>query len=152
MSQSDIANDLPAIVEDKGYRAYTLKKSGASWEEISSIVGFPSAKAAYVDAYRYMTKAATILTKEQREEVLAIELDRLDSLLQAVWADAMTGDTKAVDSALKVINVRAKLLSLDQLTMTAGSITNNTVVVTGNSQDFIRSLKLVDGYEEAVDE
>jgi glutamate racemase len=73
-----------------------------------------------------------------------MELERLDSLLNAVWDQAMTGDTKAVDSALKVINARAKLLSLDQLTATQTTQNFNTVVVSGDSKDFISSLKLVE--------
>jgi hypothetical protein len=145
MSPSDIRDDgLPVISEDKGYAAYQLKKAGHHWNDIATMVGYASGNVAAVEVRRYITECATILSKEQREEVLSLELDRLDSLLNAVWDNAMTGDTKAVDSALKVINTRAKLLGLELLTQTSGNVTNNTVVVTGNSEDFIKSLKLVD--------
>ena len=145
MSPSEIRDDgLPVISEDKGYSAYQLKKAGHDWNEIAKIVGYANGKVAAVEVRRYVTEVATILTKEQREEVLSLELDRLDSLLNAVWDNAMTGDTKAVDSALRVINTRAKLLGLELLSQTAGNVTNNTVVVTGNTEDFIRSLKAVD--------
>jgi hypothetical protein len=80
----------------------------------------------------------------RKEEVLNLELARLDALQDAVWDQAMTGDTKAVDSALKVINMRAKLLGLEILAQNPSTVTNNTVVVSGDTQDFIRSLKLVD--------
>lgn len=145
MNPSDVRDDgLPVVSEDKGYHAYQLKKAGYSWDEIAKFVGYTSGKVASVEVRRYITESASQLSIEQREEVLGIELDRLDSLLNAVWDTAMSGDTRAVDSALKVINMRSKLLGLDLLTQTAGTVTNNTVVVTGNTEDFIKSLKMVD--------
>lgn len=148
MSRSDIRDDgLPVIAEDKGYSAYQLKRAGHTWPEIAKMVGYASGNVAAVEVRRYITESAAILSVEQREETLHLELDRLDCLLNAVWDTAMTGDTKAVDSALKVINMRAKLLGLDLLSQSSSNVTNNnnTVVVTGNTEDFIKSLKMVDG-------
>ena len=148
MSRSEIRDDgLPVVSEDKGYSAYQLKKAGHTWDEIATIVGYGSGKVAAVETRRYITESAAIISIEQREEILNLELDRLDALLNAVWNQAMEGDTRAVDSALKVINTRAKLLALDTIS-TSGTVTNNTVVVTGNTEDFIRSLQRVDGQTE----
>lgn len=145
MSPSDIRDDgLPVIVGEKPAAAYDLRKQGKTWEEVASIVGYASKTVAQVEVKRYLTETATKMDAEERERILTLELDRLDSLLNAVWDQAMTGDTKAVDSAIKVINTRAKLLSLETLSQSAGTVTNNTVVVTGDTHDFIRSLKLVD--------
>jgi len=43
----------------------------------------------------------------------ALELLRLDELLNALWDTAIAGDLKAVDRVLKVMERRAKLLGLD---------------------------------------
>jgi hypothetical protein len=135
MSPSDIRDDgLPVIIEDKAHAAYMLKRSGQDWKTISQIVGYASPKVAEVEVKRYITDIAVRFDRDQREEVLTMELERLDALLNAIWDQAMSGDVKAVDSALRVINTRAKLLSLDQLTLEMSStVTNNTVVVTGDT-------------------
>jgi hypothetical protein len=145
MSPSDIRSDgLPVIQGDIPEQAYELKKQGKTWAEVARIVGYESAAAARVETMRWLTGLAVAKSTQEREEILEMELERLDSLLNAVWDQAMTGDTKAVDSALKVINARAKLLSLDQLTATQTTQNFNTVVVSGDSKDFISSLKLVE--------
>lgn len=147
MSRSVVRDDGAIEVArngDKGYEAYQLRMQGMSWEEIANTVGYATGKSASVEVRRYVTDAATRLDKEQREEVLTIELDRLDALLNAVWTPAMSGDTRAVDSCLKIIGTRAKLLALDQLSATTTNVTNNTVVVTGKTEDFIRTLQEID--------
>jgi hypothetical protein len=146
MSPSDIRSDgLPVIQGDKAEQGYELKKQGKTWGEVARIVGYDSPAAARVETTRWLTSVAVNSSIERREEILELELERLDSLLSAVWDQAMDGDTKAVDSALKVINTRAKLLSLDQLTATSVTQNFNTVVVDGSSsKDFISQLKLVE--------
>ena len=145
MSPSDIRSDgLPVIMGDKSEQAYELKKQGKTWGEVARIVGYDSPAAARVETTRWLTAEETAESAERREEILEMELERLDSLLNAVWDDAMQGDTKAVDSALRVINTRAKLLSLDQLTATSVTQNFNTVVVDGSTKDFISQLKLVE--------
>jgi hypothetical protein len=146
MSPSDIRSDgLPVIIGDKAEQAYELKKQGKTWAEVARIAGYESASVASIETKRWLTSIAVTKSTERREEILEMELERLDSLLSAVWDQAMDGDTKAVDSALRVINTRAKLLSLDQLTATSVTQNFNTVVVDGNtSKDFISQLKLVE--------
>lgn len=145
MSPSDIRSDgLPVIQGEKGEKAYELKKQGKSWAEVAQIVGYNSAEIAYVEAKRYITSIGAEQSIQKREEALELELARLDSLLNAVWDLAMEGDTKAVDSALKVIGMRTKLLSLDQLTAVQSTVTHNTVVVNGTKEDFLQTLKLVE--------
>jgi hypothetical protein len=145
MNPSDHREDgLPVLMGDKGEQAYQLKKSGKSWAEVARIVGYNSPGAAAVEAKRYLTQIGVTRSQAEREEVLELELERLDSLLNAVWDSAMTGDTKAVDSALRVINTRAKLLSLDQLTTTQTTVTHNTVVIPSTREEFISTLKLVE--------
>jgi hypothetical protein len=145
MSPSDHRDDgLPVLKGDKGEQAYELKKQGYSWAKVAEVVGFSSPSSAFHEAKRYLTKIGVTKSQAEREEVLELELERLDSLLNAVWDQAMTGDTKAVDSALKVINTRAKLLSLDQLTAVQTTVTNNTVVIPSSREEFIATLKLVE--------
>lgn len=131
-------------LEDKAYAAYQLRQSGKPWDVVAKTVGYGSGKSAEVEVRQYITKAAIQMDNSRKEEVLGLELDRLDTLQSAVWDQAMDGDTKAVDSVLRIMTHRAKLLGLELIAQGQGTVTNNTVVVTGNSEEFIRSLKLVD--------
>lgn len=143
-SDGQVALLTGTVSDQKAYDAYQMRQRGSSWEQVCKTVGYSSVKVAQVELRRYLTDMAVRVDIENREEVLAMEMGRLDSLMEAVWDQAMTGDTKAVDSALKIISMRSKLLGLEALTQTAGTVTNNTVVVTGNTEEFIHSLKLVD--------
>jgi len=49
------------------------------------------------------------------ETVLYLDLERLDTLLAAVWDTAIGGDLDAVDRALKIMQQRAKLLGLEKI-------------------------------------
>jgi hypothetical protein len=117
MSRSDVVRSDSDIVlaevgtatEQKRYDAWQMRLRGTDWEQICKTVGFSSVKVAQVEVRAYITESAVRIDAEHREEALHYELGRLDNLLEAVWDMAMTGDTKAVDSALKVINARMKL-------------------------------------------
>ena len=47
------------------------------------------------------------------EELVYLELERLDHLTSAVWLDAMSGSDKAVSSVLRIMERRSKLMGLD---------------------------------------
>lgn len=149
MSPQDVRGDgqvallTGTVSEQKAYDAYQMRQRGTSWEQVCKTVGYSSIKVAQVELRRYLTDLAVRVDADHREEVLAMEVGRLDALMEAVWDQAMSGDAKAVDSALKVISLRSKLLGLEALSQ-QGTVTNNTVVVTGSTEEFIHSLKLVD--------
>jgi hypothetical protein len=150
MSQSDVVRSDRDIVlarvgtdtEQKRYDAWQMRLRGTDWEQVCKTVGFSSVKVAQVEVRAYITESAVRIDAEHREEALQFELGRLDSLLEAVWDAAMMGDTKAVDSALRVINSRAKLLGLDQPQEV--TVNNNTVLVSGTQEEFIKRLQLVE--------
>jgi hypothetical protein len=50
---------------------------------------------------------------EGAEEVLNLELQRLDTMLLAVWPKAASGDSGAIDRVLKLMDRRARYLGLD---------------------------------------
>jgi len=80
-----------------------------------------------------ITRDVQVIMEEMREERLrmathyvSIEQARLDVLQQQFWLNALAGDPKAGELALKIMERRAKLLGLDksaELTvMTAGRV------------------------------
>jgi hypothetical protein len=53
------------------------------------------------------------MTQEMSNELRELELQRLDEFLRALWPKIQTGNPRAIETALKVSERRAKLMGLD---------------------------------------
>ncbi|MFG2412283.1 hypothetical protein [Streptomyces goshikiensis] len=101
-----------AFTAERRAKAIRMKIEGASYTEIAEQLGYSSRGSANSDIRR-------ALEKHVIEEGLAVEawreleLARLDVLQQAIWSKAKAGDPRAIETALKVLDRRAKLLGLD---------------------------------------
>jgi hypothetical protein len=107
-------------------QAISLRLAGVDYETIAAKLGYASRGAAYTDIDRALAanKAEEDAAKETLREVEAMRLDRLQA---AVWSDATKGDTRSVDSALKIIAQRCRLLGLDAPTRTRIEIVDEDV-------------------------
>lgn len=139
LAQATIA-DSDARRADLAMRAYRLRMSGKSWWDIADDLGVTVAAASSMVSDR-IRQAAELVDEGSRRAMLAMELDRLDSLQAAVWTDAMNGDAKAVDAALKVIDRRARLMGLDA--QDASMTQTSTIVVRGTTDDYVAALRSV---------
>jgi hypothetical protein len=74
-----------------------------------------------------MQRTAMTRGREQREEVLQMQMDRLDDLYKLAYTQAKEGDLNGVDKCLRVVSQVAKLWQLED---TKERVTNNTIVVT----------------------
>lgn len=62
--------------------------------------------------YNWIAEGVRDIPREEADELRMLELDRLDALQRAVWADAMRGDPRAVDRVIAVMDRRARYLGL----------------------------------------
>ena len=109
--------------EERAYSAYRLRLGGTSFTEISQTLGYASPDSASKAVKALIAKALGVASEDRKQEIIDLELDRLDALQHSVWGLAMTGDTRAVDSVLKIMSHRAKLLSLgDEQIKTTSSV------------------------------
>jgi hypothetical protein len=93
-----------------------------TWDQIAKEIGYASPSGAS-DAYY---RASYRVVQEDVEQIRQLENDRLDFLFNAVWDSALEGDHKAVDSCLRIMTRRAKLLGLDNRQVTKVTFTNET--------------------------
>jgi len=93
-------------------QAIALRLAGASYEQIAQQLGYASRSAAYTDIDRALRKG---LAEQERDGALLRqqELERLDRLQAGIWPRAISGDYRAADTALRIIDRRCKLLGLD---------------------------------------
>lgn len=129
MNDGELISTAVNTEEERALKAYNYRLSGAAWPDVRDKLQYTSIRKAKEAVTRLVAKAAAGVTLEQREEVLNMELDRLDALQEAVWGIAMTGDTKAVDSVLKIMSHRSKLLRLEN----ENTSSVNTIVVTSDN-------------------
>jgi hypothetical protein len=121
--------------EERAYRAYQLRLGGKTWTEVASELEYPNPSRVRQDINLLIKKAINAVTDEYKAEIIDLELDRLDALQHAVWGMALSGDLKAVDSVLKIMSHRARLMNLgDERTASV-----NTIVVTGD--EYVETLK-----------
>jgi hypothetical protein len=98
----------PELV-DKEIKVLELRRAGLTWAAIAEQTGYADATGAYA-AYK---RAIKRVMDEPADDVRKQELDRLDRLQVAVWNRALKGDDKAINTVLRLMERRARLLGLD---------------------------------------
>lgn len=89
--------------------ALALRKTGMTYREIAEQVGYKNRHI----CCRNVRAELRRIPKEEAAELRQLEMERLDALTEAVWKIAMDGDLKAVETALKLMERRSRMLGLD---------------------------------------
>lgn len=90
-------------------QAVELRKQGSSFDEIARALGYNNRGAAYKAVQAVLSR----LDREAGPEVLNLELARLDTMQRVLAPKVLKGSERAVDSTLRIMERRAKLLGLD---------------------------------------
>lgn len=102
---------ITAARRERMARALALREDGASFRAIAKTLGV-SERQAWLD----VNDALKEVTREPAEDVLKLELSRLDKLYVIAYQRALTkSDPRAIDSALRIMDRRAKYLGLDDV-------------------------------------
>lgn len=102
-------------LRDQQMLAFRLQ--GLTYDQIGKKLKI-TAQAANKRVLALMVKMASEIS-EEADKVRELELMRLDRLMLNQWDAADTGDFKAVEVILKIMDRRAKLLGIDAPTKTA---------------------------------
>ena len=89
--------------------ALSLRLVGLSYDAIAERLGFANRSG----AFRAVQAALKKTLQEPADELRTLELERLDSMLLPMMAQAKKGNQGAVDRVLRIMERRAKLLGLD---------------------------------------
>lgn len=124
-------------------KVYRMRSEGHDWYHIAKTCNISLS-----EAKRFTSQTAQEIAQLSNEwelrEQLEIETSRLDKMQLALWDLAMEGDTRAVDSILRIISMRAKLRGLESVNETSSHATATTVVVAnGNDKEYIAALRRV---------
>lgn len=136
---------------ERAYRCYQARIGGMSWREIADLELYPSAGAAMYDVKRYMEEAKSLVVEASAREMLTLEVNRLDALQHALWANAMSGHVPSAGLAMNIIMNRAKLVGLDPEKMGEAAAGGRTVVVSGEGDGFLEELKVLAGEKPPIE-
>jgi len=92
--------------------ALDMRIKGKTFKEIAEVLGITEA-GAFKAAQRAIQKLDEKL-KEKAEQVLTLEIERLNRMIDVLWPQVEAGEYAAVDRILRVMERRAKYLGLDK--------------------------------------
>jgi len=97
--------------------ALTLRSGGLPYSAIGRRLGITRQRVHQLVRDAITARRAQVA--EPIDEVLALEISRLDGMLERLYPKAAKGDMQAIDRVLKIGERRAKLLGLDAPTRSA---------------------------------
>jgi hypothetical protein len=103
-----------AAAAEKRAKAVSLRVAGADWQTIADTLGYASRGAACATVGRALQQS-NHEANWGADQLRQIELARLDRLQRAMWQQAIQGDPRSADTALKIIDRRIKLMGLDMV-------------------------------------
>ena len=123
-----------ALTEHRRTRVVELVTSGLSYEQAAAEVGFRSRSAAWKAFHRALADREADAIDEHR----ALEVERLDAVQAAYWAEAVSGDVQAAAVVLRCIEARAKVLGLDQ--PSRASTAPRSIIAPGHEEAYRQAL------------
>lgn len=102
-------NAMTIAAKMRAAKALELRKEGETFEAIAQKAGYKSKQAAW-DAVR---RALAEVIREPAEELIRLDLERLDAMWGVNYLNAQGGDPVALQACLKIMERRARLLGLD---------------------------------------
>lgn len=144
MSRPRPSRITPEILE-KEAEVIRLRRAGMTFDMIAQRVGYadPSgAQKAYVTACKRIVYSEVDAVRRE-------EQDRLDIAQTAIWSGVLRGDIPSINSLLKIMERRAKLLGLDMPVRVQQEVTvwNGDSNLDREIQTLISQLESISGSE-----
>jgi len=108
MPNHNAAVPSPELV-DKEVKVLELRRAGLTWQRIAEETGY----ADHTGAYAAYKRAIKRTMQQPADELREAELDRIDRLQLALWPKAMKGDAQSINTIIRLMERRARLLGLD---------------------------------------
>ena len=109
-----VRTEEQALIDTEALR---LRSQGMGYREIALAQGVDTST-----AHRRVSRALGEIPQTIADEYRALELSRLDALQVAIWETALEGDYKAIRAVLDIMTKRSKLLGLDLVRTSTGTL------------------------------
>ncbi len=129
-SGESLTSERRIVARDKQAECLRLRKKGLSYQAIADEIGYSNASG----AEKAVKAALDRITQEPAEELLKLEIQRLDTMLLNIWDKVCEGDLYAIDRVLKIMERRAKFLGIDVPTKIDAFIRSDQKIIFGNRE------------------
>ena len=99
-----------AVAAIKRTKVVEAVAAGATYEQVAVRAGYATRSGAYKAFWKAVDGRGEDAVNQHR----VLEIERLDALQVGLWDRAMSGDVKAVNAVLRIIEQRSRLLGLDK--------------------------------------
>jgi hypothetical protein len=96
-------------VTEKQLHAVEFRRLGYTYAQIADALGYTSAQG----AHKAVAAALKRVTRGPSDEVIMLELERVDALFVRPYQDALAGDLAALSACLAIMARKCRLLGLD---------------------------------------
>lgn len=120
------ASPQSVAATEREEQALELRRGGMSYRQIAKVIGV-SPEAAHKAVQRGIARQIT-RCEDKAADVWQLEMDRLDSLLEAIWSEAMQGNAHIIDRVLRIMERRAALTGIDKPTKIAPTNPDGTAL------------------------
>jgi hypothetical protein len=127
---------------DRAHKAQELLVAGHSWRQIAEMTGYANAESAKLSVRAMRQRAALSLDADQRNEILQLEMQRLEQIIKAFWPMTMAGSDKAAAVVLKTIAQQARMYGLEEL-HTKAVQSSKTIIIAGTPEEYAAALRQV---------
>lgn len=128
------------MAKERQRKALEYRKAGMTYADIARQLGYSSP----ATASRAVKSALAFLVSEPAQELVMIELARLNHMLLTLWPKVSAGDERAIETSLRIMERLDRLTGVDEYTApTPAHVTNNNVlVIEGDSEsEYIARLR-----------
>lgn len=130
------------IQRPRWWYAQQLRMAGASWDEVAASLGYASGDSA-MQTVKHARRDRSQDT-ETLEDIVDLELQRLDMLQLICWRTAQQGDLKAVQTILAIMQLRMRMLGTEKKPDGGEHKTQNTAIFIGGSErDYTEALRRI---------
>lgn len=120
-------------------RAVALRSAGASYQQIADALGYASERSAYDSVRRALAR----INSEAPKELLVLRKEQLNSWLRRLQPAIEAGDTKAIDTAMRIT---MRLDALSGVIEGTSTTTNNTlIIIEGDEDEYVSRLQMMMG-------
>jgi len=148
MANSKKGKHLDPDTLEKEARVLSLRRLGVTFDHIAQQLGYASGSGAY-NAYR---RACLKIIYEEVEETRKMEMDRLDNAQMRIMQAVNQGDIPAINTLLRIMDRRAKLLGLDMPVKSQVEVTTyDTGTIDSEVARLIRLLGSTDSETRSLD-
>ena len=134
-----------AAVEVKQAQALEYRKMAYSYAQIAEALGYAGPQGAQAAVMSALAR----IVREPAQEVLKLELERLDGMFSKPYQAAINGDLMAVNTCLSIMARKAKFLGLDVAVKVDATVGNKDG--TPFQTQVVTDAQVVDAVKKAAD-